>query len=124
MRESALRKIFEKTHGHCHFCGDPIEFEKRGWNSALNGHWEVDHVVQRHKGGSLKTQNCLPTCTRCNRLRWHRTGDSLRNLLLVGLIGMDEIKRGTQMGKKLKEMKQKRLDENMTRRRNRSLRLS
>jgi hypothetical protein len=37
---------------------------------------------------------------------------------------MDEIKRGTQMGKKLKEMKQKRLDENMTRRRNRSLRLS
>ena len=116
MRESARRKIFEKTQGHCHFCGDPIEFEKRGWNTDLNGHWEVNHVIQRHKGGSLKTGNCLPTCTRCNRLRWHRTGDSLRNLLLIGLIGTDEIKRSTQIGKKLEELKQRRLDENLTRR--------
>jgi len=72
MREGTLQRIFEKTDGHCHFCGDPIKFEMRGWNGNAEGYWEVDHVIQRHKGGSPKVANCLPTCTRCNRLRWHR----------------------------------------------------
>src|SRR5438270_10634283 len=35
--ERRLLKIFLKTEGHCHFCGDEIEFEKRGWNIDLSG---------------------------------------------------------------------------------------
>jgi len=49
MREEEFRNVFARTHGHCHFCGDPIVFVKRGWSAELNGHWEVDHVVQRDK---------------------------------------------------------------------------
>ena len=116
MRESQLQQIFEKTHGHCHFCGDPLEFEKRGWAEDLAGYWEVDHVIQRGKGGSHGPENCLPACTRCNRLRWHRTGEDVRGLLLLGLIAQDQIHKQTQTGMKLDELRQKRLAANRKRR--------
>ena len=76
MRESDLREIFDKTNGHCHFCGDPIEFGNRGWSEKPDGHWEKDHVIQRDKGGAHTSENCLPACTRCNRLRWARPARS------------------------------------------------
>ena len=46
MREKQLKEIFAKTDGHCHFCGDPVHFNKRGWAENLTGYWEVDHVIQ------------------------------------------------------------------------------
>ena len=86
MRESNLKEIFDMFDGHCHFCGDQIEFYKRGWATQLAGHWEADHVVQRKKGGGDDINNLLPACTRCNRLRWGRSGGSLRRVLLLGLV--------------------------------------
>jgi len=78
MREDYHYQIWEKTQGHCHFYGDKVDFEKRGWNEEdLKGYWEVDHVFQRGKGGNNAINNCLPDCTRCNRLRWHRTGEKI-----------------------------------------------
>src|SRR5229473_7025281 len=82
--EKRLFKIFLKTDGHCHFCGDEVEFEKRGWDSDLTGRWEVDHVIQRKKKGASTAANYLPACTRCNRLRWSRTGASLRRVIFLG----------------------------------------
>ena len=112
-----LRRIFEKTKGHCHFCGDPIEFEKRGWHDEdLAGYWEVDHVIQRDKGGTSSVDNYLPACTRCNRLRWHRKGEQIRELLLLGLIAKDEIRKNTLVGKELIALRQKRLMGNIERR--------
>jgi 5-methylcytosine-specific restriction endonuclease McrA len=53
MTETQLHRIWEKTKGHCHFCGDPVEFEKRGWiDGDLSGYWEIDHIIQKGKGGS------------------------------------------------------------------------
>lgn len=117
MRESSLRTIFERMSGHCHFCGDPIKFENRGWSDVMDGHWEVDHVIQRDKGGVVATENCLPACTRCNRLRWHRTGESLRHILLLGIIARKEIKSNSRMGRKLAALHAERLAENEVRRR-------
>lgn len=85
MRESMMRDLFDMFDGHCHFCGDEIEFDKRGWSTQLAGHWEADHVVQRRKGGG-NANNLLPACTRCNRLRWGLSGRSLRRLLSLGLV--------------------------------------
>ena len=117
MREKQLRQIWEKTQGHCHFCGDPIEFEKRGWREGdLTGYWEIDHVVQRGKGGDNSVDNYLPACTRCNRLRWHRTGEKIRELLLLGLIAQDEVNRGTSLGESLIRLREKRLIDNKKRR--------
>ena len=116
-----LRRIYNKTKGHCHFCGDPVVFEKRGWvDSDLNGYWEVDHVIQRDKGGSVDAENCLPACTRCNRLRWHRKGEAMRELLFLGLIARDEIRRGTALGRALQSLRQSRLIKNAKRRKTRN----
>lgn len=115
-RDLTLREIFNKTTGHCHFCGDPIVFENRGWTDNPDGHWEVDHIIQRHKGGNEGSVNSLPACTRCNRLRWHRTGDGLREVLLLGVIAAKEIKLGTKTGKQLRQLHTRRLAENVLRR--------
>jgi len=120
MIERELRDVFSKTSGHCHFCGDPINFENRGWSATMDGHWEVDHVIQRDKGGAVTSDNCLPACTRCNRLRWHRTGDAIRELLLLGTIAVKEIKYGTRLGKDLERLRAERLEENAMRRRARA----
>ena len=115
MNKSQLREIFEKTEGHCHFCGDPVQFAKRGWAHDLDGRWEVDHVIQRAKGGSKSVENCLPACTRCNRLRWHRTGEEVRELLLLGLVAQDEIRRGSNVGVQISSLREQRLDKNRAR---------
>ena len=116
MRESQLRAIYERTSGHCHFCGDRVVFSKRGWAAKLRGHWEVDHVVQRGKGGSRSAANCLAACTNCNRLRWHRSGRQVRELFLLGLIARDEIMRGSDAGAALKKLRKLRRTTNAARR--------
>lgn len=116
MNQTGLRSIFDKTKGHCHFCGDPLRFENRGWSATPNGHWEVDHVIQRDKGGARSSDNCLPACTRCNRLRWHRTGEAMRELLFLGVIATDEIKKKSDLGRKLSELRALRLTQNRSRR--------
>ena len=117
MTEKQLRQIWEKTSGHCHFCGDAVELEKRGWkNDDLTGYWEVDHIIQKGKGGSKSVENCLAACTRCNRLRWHRQGEAVRELLFLGLIARDEIVKSTATGKVLAQLREKRLAQNKLRR--------
>lgn len=116
MRELQLREIFERTKGHCHFCGDGVTFEKRSWAADLDGYWEVDHLIQRGKGGSKTAENCLPACTRCNRLTWHRTGEAVRELLFLGLIARDEINRKSAVGKQLSQLLKRRLSQNESRR--------
>jgi len=117
MREQQLRLIWEKTHGHCHFCGDPVEFQKRGWTDGeLVGYWEVDHIIQRGKGGAMSPENCLPACTRCNRLRWHRTGEAIRELLLLGLVASSEVRRHSDVGNDLERLRQDWLRRNERRR--------
>jgi HNH endonuclease len=100
--ELQLRTIWEKTNGHCHFCGDPVSLRKRGYRrQRADGCWEVDHVVQRHKGGVGSIENFLPACASCNRLRWHRRGAALRELLVLGIIAKSEIEKLTETGKEL-----------------------
>lgn len=102
MTELQLRAIWQKTNGHCHFCGDPVSLRKRGYRrQRADGCWEVDHVVQRDKGGPRLIENCLPACTSCNRLRWHRRGAGIRELLVLGLIAKSEIEKLSDTGKEL-----------------------
>jgi len=117
LRESQLRDIFGKTNGHCHFCGDALTFDNRGKAKAgTEGHWELDHVIQRAKGGKASRENCLAACTRCNRLRWHRSGRQLRGLLELGLAAAEQIRKGTDVGKQMKLLQKQRLKENIARR--------
>jgi len=108
MREPILHDIFQRTGGHCHFCGDRLEFAKRGRGGGARGiddvpagYWEVDHVAQVSGGGTRDATNCLPACVGCNRLRWHRRGAYTRTTLRLGLIARNKIKDGRQTGKEL-----------------------
>lgn len=114
-----LQEIFQRTSGHCHFCGDKLKlplYSSRNGEDAI-GAWEIDHVIQCGKGGSKSAGNCLPACIRCNRLRWHRKGKQLRELLLLGLIVKKEIKSKTTFSKLILKLKRKRLSKNSQRRR-------
>ena len=123
MTKAQLRAIWEKTAGHCHFCGDPVDFRRRGYRrERIDGSWEVDHVVQRAKGGAVQIGNCLPACTRCNRLRWHRRGAALRHLLELGMIAKREVDRITDLGEKLIVLRSKQERQNAKRRGNLLLR--
>lgn len=114
-----LVDIFNRTDGHCHFCGDKVAFKKYGLKSVrnTNGVWEADHVIQKAKGGTKDAGNCLAACYQCNRLRWHRKGDEIRELLTLGLIAKDEIKKGSQVGRFFVAAKSKRKKSNIRRRR-------
>lgn len=118
MLTKKLQQIFNRTNGHCHFCGDKLIFEKYGLRKDENGAWEADHIIQKGKGGSKSPENCLPACYRCNRLRWHRKGKNIRNLLFLGLIAKDEVERKTDLGKAIVKLKNKRQQLNQNRRRN------
>ena len=117
MTKAQLHAIWQRPSGHCHFCGDPVDFRRRGYRrERIDGSWEVDHIVQKAKGGSVKLENCLPACTRCNRLRWHRRGAALRQLLELGMIARREINRITELGKKLVILRSKQDRQNAKRR--------
>jgi HNH endonuclease len=116
VREDELWEVFQKTGGHCHYCGDRLRFENRGWSANPRGHWEADHVIQRRKGGYTEIANYLPACTECNRLRWARTGPALRRLVRLGLIATEEIERGSPVGLHLNAMLKRRLLQNESRR--------
>jgi 5-methylcytosine-specific restriction endonuclease McrA len=115
--DNQLAEVFNRTKGHCHFCGDPLVFHSYGKADQAEGAWEIDHVFQKGKGGSKDASNCLSACIRCNRLSWHRSGQEVRDLLMYGLIVREEIKKKTQIGKTVEELKEKRLLANLSRRR-------
>lgn len=104
MTEQALRAVFRKTRGHCHFCGDKVVLGHYGKaahpkRKYRRGAWELDHIIQAAKGGESNPGNLLPACWTCNRLRWHRRGRDLRRLIRLGLAANDEIKADTELGR-------------------------
>jgi hypothetical protein len=48
VKQAFVRAVYDKTRGHCHFCGDELEFEAYGAKRQPypNGAWELDHVIQ------------------------------------------------------------------------------
>jgi molybdenum cofactor biosynthesis enzyme MoaA len=111
-----LRLVFDKTGGHCHFCGDRLVFKNRGRSAKPRGRWEVDHVNQRGKGGSHSADNCLPACTKCNRLRSAHTGPNIQELLVMGGIAVKQMRDKTKLGKELRSLKKSRERKNEERR--------
>ena len=128
-KSERLKAIFNRTSGHCHFCGDRIILSRyatkqqqrqllrsKGWG-WLAGYWEIDHVIQRDKGGRDGTANYLPACIGCNRLRWHRKGKYTRESIFLGIIARHEVKRNSDLGKQMKRLMIERLKRTRQRRR-------
>ena len=94
-RMSVSRKeVQDKTDGSCHMCGDD-----------LRETWQIGHVKPYRGGGACTVKNCLPICTKCNRLRWSYRPEVLRFMLLFGRYAKQEIRghggKPTDLGKAL-----------------------
>jgi 5-methylcytosine-specific restriction endonuclease McrA len=107
--------VYDKTEGHCHFCGDHIN---RRWRRSPHGHWHLDHITHKSKGGLDTVANYLAACTACNGLRWNRSGQSLRNVIRLGLIAKGQVKAETKIGKRLAELQKLQKATNRVRRAN------
>lgn len=105
--------VWEKTNGHCHFCGKKLIFSaKRG----SRGRWNVDHVLQKARGGDCDIRNFLAICRECNRLRWHFDSRKIRRIFRYGEIAVTEVRKGTKLGKLLKQMHESRRAINISKR--------
>lgn len=105
------RVIWLKTNGHCHFCGKKLIFSaKRG----SRGRWHVDHVLQKARGGVCDISNYLPICRECNRLRWHFDSRKIRRIFRYGEIAINEVRKGTTLGKILKTIHESRRAKNIS----------
>lgn len=109
--ERGLLKVFIKTNGHCHFCGDELDFESRRRSQHPNA-WERDHFVAKRRGGADSADNLLPACWQCNQLRWARTGRGIRKRLVAGMLAI----KNRKIAKLLAPLIEKR-DEDLQRRR-------
>lgn len=97
--------IFKKTEGCCHVCG-----------CKIIGKWAADHVVPYAIGGKCNTDNFLPCCYECNRLRWFYEPETLKRILRLGVYCNKEIKKGTELGKRINELFVSRVKQNNKRR--------
>lgn len=66
--------VFAKTGGRCHVCG--IEL-------ALSN-FHADHLKSHITGGMHEENNCLPSCSTCNNLRWHYSAEEMQVIMKLG----------------------------------------
>ena len=58
------RDIFAKSHGCCHYCARPLQFD---------GSWHVEHMLPRALGGEDEIGNLVAACAPCNLSKGDRT---------------------------------------------------
>ena len=54
--QSARKRVYEKYHGRCAYCGQPIRYDEM----------QVDHIEALYLGGDDDLANYNPACRMCN----------------------------------------------------------
>lgn len=72
------RKVFEKTDGHCAYCGVELEFESPDWCP--------EHLLARVHGGGDRLHNLVPACIPCNRRKHVRTPEGWREHIKIKIL--------------------------------------
>lgn len=70
-----LRDIYDKTGGHCRYCGKRLSIENHG-NRNGHGGWAIDHSIPAAQGGTDHMNNLFPACYECNEDKADMRGDS------------------------------------------------
>lgn len=68
-------KVYNKTNGHCAYCGTPLDLYGLSW--------DVEHVVPKSAGGDGSIDNLLPSCKTCNSMKNTKTPDEFREYLKI-----------------------------------------
>jgi hypothetical protein len=78
------KDIFDKTYGHCWYCGCKLTTGKTARNEFC-----VDHQIPRARGGTSSPDNLVPCCRRCNSRKGARTVKEYRRFLQCVSIGIE-----------------------------------
>ena len=84
MQVAENTRVWNKTLGHCHLCGEKMK---------RDGDWEMDHVVPRASGGVNDEWNLLPVCGSCNGMKKGAKTYKMRRVLMYGRYCLDEATR-------------------------------
>ena len=69
--KSQKREVYNKTEGHCAYCGVGLRFEEM----------KLDHVVSLHNHGADDISNLMPACQQCNYYKKGCNPDGFRKKL-------------------------------------------
>ncbi len=70
MKSNKDRLVFNRTNGHCGYCGVPL-------NPLEN--WHVDHIVPLSRNGEDTLDNKVAACSPCNRRKHAFSVEQFRN---------------------------------------------
>ena len=60
----SLRRLIREHGGKCHYCGRDVTKKRDGSRLATR-----DHIVPQSEGGTLRPNNLVLACKRCNNIR-------------------------------------------------------
>jgi CRISPR/Cas system Type II protein with McrA/HNH and RuvC-like nuclease domain len=75
-----LEDIFEKTDGHCRYCGKQLAWSNYG-RVGERAAWEVDHSIPISRDGTDHFSNLWPACVSCNTEKGTLTGSEFLQYL-------------------------------------------
>lgn len=89
MSKEAIRAVvWEKTDGHCAYCGLALTPDSVGTMTGRYQSWmQVDHVMPRARGGSQLIENLMPSCQSCNATKRHKTLEEYRHYVSLRKAG-------------------------------------
>lgn len=93
LSKSDRLKVFSKTSGKCHVCGDELD--------PVN--FEADHVMAHAKGGANHVDNFLPACRTCNNYRWDYLSEEFQWILKIGVWARTQMEKETKIGRIMTE---------------------
>ena len=81
MSSDTKREVFNKTNGHCAYCGKTLNFE---------GDWHIDHIKPKWAGGSNNISNKYPSCILCNTRKYLHTPEEFKDFMKSQIIKRQE----------------------------------
>lgn len=74
-------RIWNKTNGHCWYCGRELVLEEGTGDRQCINTFTVDHLIPLSRSGRDEISNKVPACFRCNKRKANRTLDEYRHNL-------------------------------------------
>ena len=86
MTKKKRQKVYDKTGGHCGYCGTKIDIE-----DMQRDHMHPKRLSHLYPGNINDIDNLMPSCRKCNHYKRSRGVESFRQLLLTLPGRLDEI---------------------------------
>ena len=78
MTKKKRQKVYEKTGGHCGYCGKKIDIK-----DMQRDHMHPKRLSHLYPGNINDIENLMPSCRKCNHYKRAHSVESFRQLLLT-----------------------------------------